>query len=627
MRNNIGRIVALGCVLVAIGICWTVWSGRAIQKNPIDTSPDQIQFSDVVLPANTLDGGYVTSNACRECHRSEHASWHRSYHRTMTQVASLQNVATSLDDIVLKSRSGTFHFEQVEHELRVTMPDPAWADATQARGIDIRTVEDPPMVTKRLQMMTGSHHMQTYWIATGQGSELRQVPWYYHIPEKRWIPAEDSYITPPDTPHETIVWNANCVVCHSVRGRPKPHPQGGLFYTDVVELGIACEACHGPGDEHVRRQKELASHPDLSRDRQADLKIINPAQLDSRRSTEVCGQCHATFQPLDGPKWLQEGYPFRPGKLPLRASHKFVDFDDPDEYSREFTLSGFWSDGTSRIGGREYMALVKSSCFTEGEMSCLSCHSMHSSEPNDQLAERMESNRACVQCHDSYEQQIEQHTHHAATSEGSRCYNCHMPKITYALFKSIRSHRIDSPSVTTSLQTDRPNACNLCHTDQSLAWTAGHLSDWYGQDTVPVVGDDETISDTVNLLLKGDAVQRTIAAASLSWQPAVNISGSEWQPPLLAHLLEDPYSAVRYVAYRSLKTFAGFEDFEYDFVASEIHRTEARIRAMAIWNQQRSDREVTRKTLVLIGPDGELLQSELKRLTKLRNDRKLTLSE
>ena len=142
-----------------------------------------------------------------------------------------------------------------------------------------------------------------------------------------------------------------------------------------------------------------------------------------------------------------------------------------------------------------------------------------------------------------------------------------------------------------------------------------------------MVGDDETISDTVNLLLKGDAVQRTIAAASLSWQPAVNISGSEWQPPLLAHLLEDPYSAVRYVAYRSLKTFAGFEDFEYDFVASEIHRTEARIRAMAIWNQQRSDREVTGKTLVLIGPDGELLQSELKRLTKLRNDRKLTLSE
>ena len=30
------------------------------------------------------------------------------------------------------------------------------------------------------------------------------------------------------------------------------------------------------------------------------------------------------------------------------------------------------------------------------------------------------------------------------------------------------------------LETGRPNACNLCHLDRTLAWTAKHLEGWYG---------------------------------------------------------------------------------------------------------------------------------------------------
>jgi predicted CXXCH cytochrome family protein len=626
VQNNVSRIVVLGCTLVTVGMCWVIWSGRSIQEEPKGDTQQQHQFSEAILPASTTAGGYVTSNVCRECHAKQHESWHRSYHRTMTQVATVQNVATSLDGIELESQSGTFQFEQVQHELHVTMPDPKWVDATERRGVDVRTLNDPPLVTKRIQLMTGSHHMQTYWFATGRGTELRQVPWYYHIPEKRWIPAEDSYITPPEALHTPVVWNDNCVVCHSVRGRPRPHPEGGLLYTDVVEFGIACEACHGPGNEHVRRQRDIVNHPNAARNPLADLKITNPANLNSRQSSEVCGQCHATFSPVNGADWLINGYPF-PRKLPLVASHKFVDFDDPNDAFREFTHAGFWNDGTSRIGGREYMAMVKSSCFTAGDISCLSCHSMHSSDPNDQLAEQMESNRACLQCHDSYEGQIEEHTHHGADSEGSRCYNCHMPHITYALFKGIRSHRIDSPDAKASLKAGRPNACNLCHTDQTLEWTAGHLSQWFGQDTVELAGDDAMISECVKLLLKGDAVQRAIVARSLSWEPAVSISVANWQPPLLAHLLEDPYSAVRYVAFRSLRTFAGFEDFEYDFVATVEERSEAKSRALALWIQQRSHSDAAGHMQLLIGPDGELLQSELDRLLQQRDDRALTLPE
>ena len=50
--------------------------------------------------------------------------------------------------------------------------------------------------------------------------------------------------------------------------------------------------------------------------------------------------------------------------------------------------------GTCRVGGDEYLGLLASPCHRNGELACLSCHSMHSSDPNDQLAESRDGNEA-----------------------------------------------------------------------------------------------------------------------------------------------------------------------------------------------------------------------------------------
>ena len=95
---------------------------------------------------------------------------------------------------------------------------------------------------------------------------------------------------------------------------------------------------------------------------------------------------------------------------------------------------------------------------------------MHKGEPNDQLSAVGKSNMACLQCHEklSEPEALTAHTHHAANSSGSECYNCHMPHTNYALFKAIRSHRVDVPRVVSVQSNSRPNACNLCHLDQTL---------------------------------------------------------------------------------------------------------------------------------------------------------------
>ena len=83
------------------------------------------------------------------------------------------------------------------------------------------------------------------------------------------------------------------------------------------------------------------------------------------------------------------------------------------------------------------------------------------------------------------------HTRHAADSAGSSCYNCHMPYTTYGLLKTIRSHTVGSPTVKESVDTGRPNACNLCHLDRTLAWTDDALAALVQARQPFALGEDE----------------------------------------------------------------------------------------------------------------------------------------
>ncbi len=147
----------------------------------------------------------------------------------------------------------------------------------------------------------------------------------------------------------------------------------------------------------------------------------------------------------------------------------------------------------------------------------------------------------------------------------------------------MRSHRIDSPSVQVSVESGRPNACNLCHLDRTLEWSSEYLSEWYGQPTVELDEDERSIAASVLWTLRGDAAQRTILAWHLGWEAAREASGGNWMAPYLAQLLTDSYSATRQVAYRALLRIQGFEAFEYDYLAPRSELEEKATEATERW--------------------------------------------
>jgi predicted CXXCH cytochrome family protein len=286
----------------------------------------------------------------------------------------------------------------------------------------------------------------------------------------------------------------------------------------------------------------------------------------------------------------------------------------------------FWRDGTIRVGGRELNAMEASACYLKGsgkrKLTCLSCHSMHDSEPDDQLR-RGSVDAPCVSCHASIAKNVTAHTHHPEKSAGSSCVGCHMPYTTYALFKGIRSHRVDSPSPEQTWWQGRPNACSLCHTDKTLVWASEKLRAFYGNvegRVAPDTGRSAVLED----LLAGDAAERVIAAWALGRPEAQHASGNDWQAAMLAELLDDPYAAVRKVALGSLRTLPGFSGFQADFVAPAEARKDARARALAHWKRGWKPR--TAPALLLDAATGRD-EKALHALAATRDDRPMTISE
>ncbi|MBS0260616.1 MAG: C cytochrome precursor [Planctomycetes bacterium] len=586
------------------------------------------------LPLEKPTGGYVGSAACQSCHPNQHGSWHESYHRTMTQVATEESVVGDFNNVRLSGK---------DLDVRLFKEDGRFK-------VEMSLNHSPTTRVYTVVMTTGSHIRQAYWLADPPDRELMLLPYMYLRAEQRWIPRPSGYITKNGQADSSELaafrsekgrWSQVCIRCHTTHGQANPIDQS-LATPRVAELGISCEACHGPGAAHI----EATRRPDAGQE--ALTSIVNPAKLPHDRSAQVCGQCHTVFLPRSeaaGGYWQMNGNTFRPGD-DLLADRIFyvvrgrLDLmpDRPAHIPDPVETGSFWSDGMIRVTGREFSGLIETPCYQRGSMSCLSCHEMHqdNGDPRPpaewaagQLKPGMDGNLACVQCHKEFDDAavVAQHSHHKADSSGSRCYNCHMPHTTYGLLKATRSHMVHSPRVADSLQTGRPNACNLCHLDQTLAWTAEKLALWYQQPLPKLPADEANIAASVLWALRGDAGQRALTAWSFGWADAHQASGNNWQAPFLGQLLDDRYNAVRFIAHRSLRRLPGFGDFDYDFVGAPAIRSAAVVNARKVWQQSQDGQKRPFAPQTLIDPTGHIREADFQRLLRRRDDRPIEFAE
>lgn len=561
-------------------------------------------------PSSGPHGEFAGSSSCRECHGRQYETWHDSYHRTMTQVVSPATVIGDFSSQRLTNHASGKVVELGRHGDQFTF---SWVDG-KTGGVS------PPQA---LSLSTGSHHMQAYWYSVALGDSLGMMPFVYLREEQRWAPREAVFVGPSgaDFGHEIGRWNDVCFNCHATGGESRRVGESSLHETRVAEFGIACESCHGAASAHVAFRRAAEKGTDANK---TD-PILNPAAMSAKQSIEMCGRCHRaiTFENEGELIGVSRQRMEEKASGASRMERMSAPALRQQVMSRDAELS-FWKDGMVRVAGRECNGVERAPCHLKGGMSCVDCHSLHRERgdespvaewANDQLRTRAVSDEACSKCHDLALFSSREHTRHAPESSGSRCYNCHMPHTSYGLLKATRSHLISRPSATETVRYGRQNACNVCHIDRSLKWTADHMAEWYGVERPTLSKDQEAFSSVALAALKGDGVDRVLAAWHLGWEPAIQASGGEWAPGILTILMEDDYQAVRFVAGRSLKRWPGYAGIGFDYVAEKEERTKAVSAAKEIWRKRSK------------GGEGPIAASDIERLLGGRDNTIVYLPE
>ena len=70
--------------------------------------------------------------------------------------------------------------------------------------------------------------------------------WFHLYPGQRVTHQDELHWTRPSQN-----WNYMCAECHSTGVRKNYDPATRTFATSYAEVNVACEACHGPGSDHV----------------------------------------------------------------------------------------------------------------------------------------------------------------------------------------------------------------------------------------------------------------------------------------------------------------------------------------------------------------------------------------
>ena len=427
--------------------------------------------------AEQTSSEYLGSQSCARCHDVEHTQWKNSLHIKMTKPVA---EATIVGDF----RDGT---KFADHDRSYTF------GTKNGKPFVSVSFGGRPAETFSVDYTLGAKRYQGYLSTLPEG-RIYVLPVFWHVATRRWVDWKE--ITPiPDGAHDIRqIWNQNCFNCHGTNIVQGYDINSAKYKSTWTEMGIGCEACHGPGRQHVALMEEWEKNPaakpkydNSSKNRQLSdiIKIFSTRSSEPRRVFDTCSYCHGNKNNVF--VGFKGGDNYADYALPFLISEPLPEHDFQGE---------FWPDGRPNRFNRP-QALTLSGCFKAGQVTCTSCHVAHGSRNEFSLKVNINQGRngdaLCTQCHGTTRPQapsskptsltgaaLEAHTFHKADSAGSRCINCHMSDVNWRLLIRRRDHTFQPPVPENTAQFGIPNACTTCHDDRSPEWAAKQMDEWWG---------------------------------------------------------------------------------------------------------------------------------------------------
>jgi len=411
--------------------------------------------------AGTENPAFLGSKTCAPCHAEQYDAWQGSHHDLAMQEASRITVLGDFDNANFTSNgvTSTFSVRDGRFMVRTDGPDGKLQDYPVRYTFGVEPLQQylVEFPGGRLQALSVAWDTRPH----AEGGQR----WFHLYPGEKITHADELHWTQP-----AQNWNSMCAECHSTNLAKNYDPVTGTFSTTWSEIDVSCEACHGPGSNHVQWAEHApgreASGPDkglvVRLDERKDVRwtidagtgnAVRSRIRDSAREIGVCARCHSRRSPISS--HYRHGEPFL------------------DHYRPRLLDEGmYYPDG--QIDGEVYVygSFLQSRMYHEG-VTCSDCHEPHSRELRSPV------NGACLQCHAAAKYDRTSHHFHPPGSPGASCAECHMPPRTYMVVDPRHDHsmRIPRPDLSEALGT--PNACTNCHTDRDARWATEHLQEWY----------------------------------------------------------------------------------------------------------------------------------------------------
>jgi len=568
---------------------------------------------------------YVGGELCAECHQAEADAWKGSDHDLAMDVADEATVLGDFDDATFTHFGVTSTFFRRDGKLfvRTDGPDGDFDDYEIAYTFGVR-----PLQQYLIEFPDGRlQALSLCW--DSRPAEAGGQRWFHLYPDEAIRHYDPLHWTAPSQN-----WNFMCAECHSTNLRKNYDLAEDRFETTWSEIDVSCEACHGPGSNHVAWAKSSPERrPDddsmglelVLGDRDGGLWLMDRETGIARRSEargswtelETCARCHSRRSAQ------YDDYVYG---QPLLDTHRLA-LLEPHLYH---------ADGQVLDEVYVYGSFLQSRMHREG-VTCSDCHDPHS------LRVRGTGNAVCAGCHLMSRYDAPSHHFHEMGTEGALCTSCHMVKRNYMVVDPRGDHslRVPRPDLTAAIGV--PNACNGCHTERSPEWAAHAIAEQRGPTWKPkphygeilhagreglpeaeielarLAGDRSRpgiVRATALAMLErstGPAERAAIERGLLDGDPivraaaldALTVASAEAAIQLAAPLLEDPVRLVRTTAARVLAPFAAAVG---EKEAANLELALAEYREAQLANAERPESHVNLGTLY--GRMGDLEDAE-----------------
>ncbi|MDF1554046.1 MAG: multiheme c-type cytochrome [Deferrisomatales bacterium] len=321
---------------------------------------------------------YAGSAACSTCHPDAYREWRRTSHARMAA---------------------------------------AVADAPELVAADFDT--DPPFPFEQVVYRLGNHWTQRFVVKKEDSYYVKAPIW--SLTKGEW---DTSYWI--DKP-----WTEYCQGCHTTGFEVRPEAR-------FAELGIGCEACHGPGRRHVESNGEEA--------------VVNPADLDPARRAMVCEACHTVGHDRTGQFRFPLGY--LPGK-DLTRYYKGL-LPKPGQDNNTFLGDESYADRHN-----QWQFWVEHFMDAKG-LTCDLCKSFRDRATKTAEQPVMNPSEYCLSCHQKDWPETRLHRRHLEAEV--HCHRCHVPGLAPGgKSYSVHDHKFLFLEPETEVNLTLEEACSQCH--------------------------------------------------------------------------------------------------------------------------------------------------------------------